>query len=133
MIVALPVGVAVRVCEPEPSATSPVLLATAFGPIATLSVPSAWLSVAVEFAWKYLLRSPSPVWPRSMIFHGFGAQARTSLTLGERRGWGGYQIGFPTFAPDHGERSAKDAATHKIRTDRHDLVCHRCATGGRSV
>nr|WP_265096067.1 hypothetical protein [Burkholderia ambifaria] len=53
----VPVGVAfgVPVTEPLPSATSPVLLAMAFGPIATESVPSAWLSVPVEFAWKYLM------------------------------------------------------------------------------
>jgi len=53
----VPVGVALgaAVTEPLPSATSPVLLAMAFGPIATESVPSAWLSAAVEFAWKYLM------------------------------------------------------------------------------
>ncbi|KVL26142.1 Tash protein PEST motif family [Burkholderia territorii] len=49
------VGLAPAVTEPLPSATSPLLLATAFGPIATESVPSAWLSAAVEFAWKYLI------------------------------------------------------------------------------
>ncbi|PQP07063.1 hypothetical protein C5615_38110 [Burkholderia cepacia] len=41
--------------EPLPSAISPVLFATAFGPIATESVPRARLSGAVEFAWKYLM------------------------------------------------------------------------------
>ena len=30
-------------------------VATAFGPIATLSIPIAWLSAAVLFAWKYLI------------------------------------------------------------------------------
>jgi len=55
LMVVLAVGVAVPVCEPEPSATSFAFVATAFGPIAMLSVPSAWLSGAVEFAWKYLM------------------------------------------------------------------------------
>ncbi|WP_269766050.1 hypothetical protein [Burkholderia ubonensis] len=54
-MVALLVGFAAAVTEPEPSATSPALFATAFGPIATELVPSAWLSGAVEFAWKYLM------------------------------------------------------------------------------
>ncbi|KVQ88862.1 Tash protein PEST motif family [Burkholderia ubonensis] len=49
------VGFAAAVTEPLPSATSPVLFATAFGPIATLFVPSARLSGAVELAWKYLI------------------------------------------------------------------------------
>ncbi|KVN47986.1 Tash protein PEST motif family [Burkholderia territorii] len=49
------VGVGASLTEPLPSATSPALLAIAFGPIATESVPSAWLSAAVEFAWKYLM------------------------------------------------------------------------------
>jgi hypothetical protein len=46
------------VVEPEPRATSPVLLATALGPMATLSVPRAWLSGLVELAWKYLMPPP---------------------------------------------------------------------------
>ena len=54
-IVPVAVGFAAAVTDPEPSATSPALLATAFGPIATLFVPSAWLSDAFEFAWKYLI------------------------------------------------------------------------------
>jgi len=41
--------------EPEPRATSPASFATALGPIATESVPSAWLSGAVEVVWKYLM------------------------------------------------------------------------------
>ncbi|CAB5169573.1 hypothetical protein IST439_06032 [Burkholderia cenocepacia] len=41
--------------EPEPSAMLPSTLEIAFGPIATLSTPTAWLSGAVEFAWKYLM------------------------------------------------------------------------------
>ena len=41
--------------EPEPSAMLPSTREIAFGPIATLSRPSAWLSGAVEFAWKYLM------------------------------------------------------------------------------
>jgi hypothetical protein len=49
-MVALAVGLGAAVTEPEPSATSPALFATAFGPMATESVPSAWLSAAVEFA-----------------------------------------------------------------------------------
>ncbi|KVF91426.1 hypothetical protein WJ20_11915 [Burkholderia vietnamiensis] len=49
------VGLGAAVTEPLPSATSPALLAMAFGPIATESAPSAWLSAAVEFAWKYLM------------------------------------------------------------------------------
>ncbi len=49
------VGFGASVTEPSPSATSPVLFATAFGPIATELLPSAWLSAAVEFAWKYLM------------------------------------------------------------------------------
>ncbi|KVP93623.1 Tash protein PEST motif family [Burkholderia ubonensis] len=49
------VGFAAAVTEPLPSATSPALFATAFGPIATESVPRALLSGAVEFAWKYLM------------------------------------------------------------------------------
>ncbi|KVD72336.1 Tash protein PEST motif family [Burkholderia ubonensis] len=49
------VGFAAAVTEPLPSATSPALFATAFGPIATESVPRALLSSAVEFAWKYLM------------------------------------------------------------------------------
>ena len=43
------------VTEPLPSATSPALVATACGPIATESVPVAWLSARVELAWKYLM------------------------------------------------------------------------------
>nr|WP_269765077.1 hypothetical protein [Burkholderia ubonensis] len=54
-MVALAVWLAAAVTEPLPSATSPALFATAFGPIATESVPRAWLSGAVEFAWKYLM------------------------------------------------------------------------------
>ncbi|VWB62833.1 hypothetical protein [Burkholderia stagnalis] len=54
-MVALEVGLAAAVTEPEPRATSPALFATAFGPIATELAPSAWLSGAVEFAWKYLM------------------------------------------------------------------------------
>jgi hypothetical protein len=54
-IVPVAVGFDAAVTEPEPSATSPALVATAFGPIATLFVPNAWLSGAVEFAWKYLM------------------------------------------------------------------------------
>jgi hypothetical protein len=54
-MVAPKVGLAAAVVEPLPSATSPALLATAFGPMATELVPSAWLSAAVEFAWKYLM------------------------------------------------------------------------------
>ncbi|KVD48487.1 Tash protein PEST motif family [Burkholderia ubonensis] len=54
-IVPVAVGFAAAVTEPLPSATSPVLFATAFGPIATLFVPSARLSGAVELAWKYLI------------------------------------------------------------------------------
>ncbi|KWO73249.1 Tash protein PEST motif family [Burkholderia ubonensis] len=49
------VGFAAAVTELLPSATSPALFATAFGPIATESVPRALLSGAVEFAWKYLM------------------------------------------------------------------------------
>jgi len=49
------VGFAAEVTEPLPSATSPALFATAFGPIATESVPRAELSGAAEFAWKYLM------------------------------------------------------------------------------
>lgn len=49
------VGFGAAVVEPLPSATSLALFATAFGPIATESVPSAWLSAAVDFAWKYLM------------------------------------------------------------------------------
>ncbi|KVR13692.1 Tash protein PEST motif family [Burkholderia ubonensis] len=49
------IGFAAAVTEPLPSATSPALFATAFGPIATESVPRALLSGAVEFAWKYLM------------------------------------------------------------------------------
>jgi len=49
------VGLAAAVTEPEPSATSPALFDTAFGPIATLFVPNAWLSGNDEFAWKYLM------------------------------------------------------------------------------
>ncbi|AHE33249.1 tash protein pest motif family [Burkholderia pseudomallei NAU20B-16] len=55
MIVSLSVPPACDVTAPEPSATSPALFATAFGPIATLSAPSAWLSGFVLFAWKYLM------------------------------------------------------------------------------
>jgi hypothetical protein len=40
-IVPVGVGFAADVVEPLPSATSPALLATALGPIATESVPSA--------------------------------------------------------------------------------------------
>ncbi|KVD48486.1 Tash protein PEST motif family [Burkholderia ubonensis] len=54
-IVPVAVGFAAAVTEPLPSATSPVLFATALGPIATLFVPSARLSGAVELAWKYLI------------------------------------------------------------------------------
>ncbi|KVN21521.1 Tash protein PEST motif family [Burkholderia pyrrocinia] len=54
-IVPVAVGFAAAVMDPLPSATSPALFATAFGPIATESAPSAWLSAAVEFAWKYLM------------------------------------------------------------------------------
>ncbi|MCA8435497.1 hypothetical protein LGN23_36605 [Burkholderia seminalis] len=54
-IVPVAVGFAAAVIEPEPSATSPALFATAFGPIATELVPNASLSGAVEFAWKYLM------------------------------------------------------------------------------
>ena len=53
--VALLVGFALAVTEPLPSATSPALLATAFGPIATLFAPSARESASVELAWKYLI------------------------------------------------------------------------------
>jgi hypothetical protein len=31
---------------------------TAAGPMATLSVPVAWLSASVEVAWKYLMPAP---------------------------------------------------------------------------
>ncbi|OJB06126.1 Tash protein PEST motif family [Burkholderia ubonensis] len=54
-MVALAVGFAAAVTDPEPSATSPALFATAFGPIATELTPRAWLSGALEFAWKYLM------------------------------------------------------------------------------
>lgn len=50
-------GVAIvdAVTLPAPRAMSPAWLATAFGPIATLSRPNAWLSGAVLLAWKYLM------------------------------------------------------------------------------
>ncbi len=54
-MVALAVGFTGEVTEPLPSATSPALFATAFGPMATEFAPRAWLSGAVEFAWKYLM------------------------------------------------------------------------------
>nr|WP_311768835.1 hypothetical protein [Burkholderia stagnalis] len=54
-MVALAVGFAAAETAPLPSATSPALFATAFGPMATESVPRALLSAAVEFAWKYLM------------------------------------------------------------------------------
>ena len=41
--------------DPAPSAMLPSTFEIAFGPIATLSAPIAWLSGAVEFAWKYLM------------------------------------------------------------------------------
>ncbi len=67
--------------DPEPSATPPstletaplpiamlfVLLATACGPTAMLSVPSAWLSASVELAWKYLMPAPLLISPM-MLF-----------------------------------------------------------------
>ena len=45
--------------EFRPIATSPALLATAFGPTATELVPSAWESGKVELAWKYLMPPPT--------------------------------------------------------------------------
>ena len=38
-----------------PIATELAMFAFAFGPIATLFSPVAWLSASVEFAWKYLM------------------------------------------------------------------------------
>ena len=55
LIVVDAVPTAAAVVDPLPSATSPALLATAFGPIATEFVPVAVLSSRVELAWKYLM------------------------------------------------------------------------------
>ena len=54
-ITALAVPTAAAVVEPEPSATSLALLATALGPIATLFVPVAAESGKVELALKYFV------------------------------------------------------------------------------